>query len=61
MSSSGFPRDYEALAVALGVPVKEAIAGRVKQILRTIYKVNRTTMGWAMTRTENAEAVVPPL
>ena len=32
-------------------------AGRVKQILRTIYKTNRTTMGWAMARTENAEAV----
>jgi uncharacterized protein (DUF608 family) len=32
-------------------------AERVKQILRTIFTINRTTMGWAMTRTENAEAV----
>jgi non-lysosomal glucosylceramidase len=32
-------------------------AERVKQILATIYKTNRTTMGWAMARTENAEAV----
>ena len=32
-------------------------AERVRQILRTIYTTNRTTMGWAMARTENAEAV----
>ncbi len=32
-------------------------AERVKQVLKTIYKVNRTTMGWAMTRTENGEQV----
>jgi uncharacterized protein (DUF608 family) len=32
-------------------------AERVRQILKTIYRVNRTTMGWAMTRTENAEKV----
>jgi uncharacterized protein (DUF608 family) len=32
-------------------------AERVRQILRTIFTINRTTMGWAMTRTENAEAV----
>jgi uncharacterized protein (DUF608 family) len=32
-------------------------AARARQILKTIYKTNRTTMGWAMTRTENAEAV----
>ena len=32
-------------------------ADRVRKILRTIYKVNRTTMGWAMTRTENGEKV----
>ncbi|HXY77723.1 MAG TPA: GH116 family glycosyl hydrolase [Candidatus Acidoferrales bacterium] len=30
---------------------------RAKQVLKTIYKVNRTTMGWAMTRTENSEEV----
>ena len=32
-------------------------AQRAKQILKTIYRVNRTTMGWAMTRTENGEEV----
>jgi uncharacterized protein (DUF608 family) len=32
-------------------------AKRAKQVLKTIYRVNRTTMGWAMTRTENGEAV----
>jgi uncharacterized protein (DUF608 family) len=32
-------------------------AERARQILKTIYKVNRTTMGWAMTRTENGEEV----
>jgi uncharacterized protein (DUF608 family) len=32
-------------------------AERVKQILRTIYDNNRTTMGWAMARTEEAEPV----
>jgi uncharacterized protein (DUF608 family) len=30
---------------------------RAKKILKTIYKNNRTTMGWAMCRTENGEAV----
>ncbi len=30
---------------------------RAKKILSTIYKNNRTTMGWAMCRTENGEAV----
>jgi uncharacterized protein (DUF608 family) len=30
---------------------------RAKKILATIYKNNRTTMGWAMCRTENGEAV----
>jgi uncharacterized protein (DUF608 family) len=33
-------------------------AERMKKILRTIYRNNRTTMGWAMTRTENGKAVV---
>ena len=32
-------------------------ADRVRKILRTIYKVNHTAMGWAMTRTENGEQV----
>jgi uncharacterized protein (DUF608 family) len=32
-------------------------ADRAKQILKTIYKVNRTTMGWAMCRTENGDKV----
>jgi uncharacterized protein (DUF608 family) len=32
-------------------------ADRAKKILRTIYRNNRTTMGWAMTRTENGKAV----
>ena len=32
-------------------------AERVKQILNTIYHNNRTTMGWAMARTEDAEPV----
>jgi uncharacterized protein (DUF608 family) len=32
-------------------------AERAKQILRTIYDNNRTTMGWAMARTEEAEPV----
>ena len=32
-------------------------AQRVKQILKTIYKVNHTTMGWAMTRTEDGGEV----
>lgn len=30
---------------------------RAKQILKTIYKMNRTTMGWCMTRTENGKPV----
>jgi hypothetical protein len=30
---------------------------KARKILRTIYKNNRTTMGWAMCRTENGEAV----
>ena len=30
---------------------------RAKKILRTIYKNNKTSMGWAMCRTENGEAV----
>ncbi len=30
---------------------------RARQILKTIYRNNRTTMGWAMCRTENGEAV----
>ena len=30
---------------------------RAKKILKTIYKNNRTTMGWAMCRTENGDAV----
>ena len=30
---------------------------KAKKILKTIYKNNRTTMGWAMCRTENGEAV----
>jgi uncharacterized protein (DUF608 family) len=30
---------------------------KAKKILSTIYKNNRTTMGWAMCRTENGEAV----
>ncbi len=30
---------------------------RARKILSTIYKNNRTTMGWAMCRTENGEAV----
>ena len=30
---------------------------RAKNILKTIYENNRTTMGWAMCRTENGEAV----
>ena len=30
---------------------------RIKKILRTIYKNNRTTMGWCMTRTEDGESV----
>lgn len=30
---------------------------RAKKILKTIYENNRTTMGWAMCRTENGEAV----
>jgi uncharacterized protein (DUF608 family) len=30
---------------------------RAKKILKTIYRNNRTTMGWAMTRTENGKAV----
>lgn len=32
-------------------------ADKAKKILKTIYKNNRTTMGWAMCRTENGEAV----
>jgi uncharacterized protein (DUF608 family) len=32
-------------------------AERAKQILRTIYDNNRTTMGWAMARTENGKPV----
>jgi uncharacterized protein (DUF608 family) len=32
-------------------------ADRVKKILKTIYKNNRTYMGWAMTRTENGKPV----
>jgi hypothetical protein len=32
-------------------------ADRVRKILRTIYRNNRTTMGWAMTRTENGKKV----
>jgi uncharacterized protein (DUF608 family) len=32
-------------------------AEKAKRILKTIYKNNRTTMGWAMCRTENGEAV----
>jgi uncharacterized protein (DUF608 family) len=32
-------------------------AQRARQILKTIFKVNRTAMGWAMTRTENGEQV----
>jgi uncharacterized protein (DUF608 family) len=32
-------------------------ADRMKKILRTIYRNNRTTMGWAMTRTENGKTV----
>jgi uncharacterized protein (DUF608 family) len=32
-------------------------ADRVRKILRTIYRNNRTTMGWAMTRTENGKQV----
>jgi len=32
-------------------------AEKVKQILRTIYDNNRTTMGWAMARTEDGEPV----
>jgi uncharacterized protein (DUF608 family) len=31
--------------------------GRARDILKTIYRMNRTTMGWAMARTENGEAV----
>jgi uncharacterized protein (DUF608 family) len=30
---------------------------KARKILKTIYKNNRTTMGWAMCRTENGEAV----
>jgi uncharacterized protein (DUF608 family) len=30
---------------------------RARKILKTIYKMNRTTMGWAMARTENGEPV----
>jgi uncharacterized protein (DUF608 family) len=30
---------------------------RARKILKTIYRNNRTTMGWAMCRTENGEAV----
>jgi uncharacterized protein (DUF608 family) len=30
---------------------------RAKKILKTIYRNNRTTMGWAMTRTENGKPV----
>jgi uncharacterized protein (DUF608 family) len=30
---------------------------RVRKILKTIYRNNRTTMGWAMTRTENGKKV----
>ncbi len=32
-------------------------ADRVRKILRTIYRNNRTTMGWAMTRTDNGKRV----
>jgi len=32
-------------------------ADRAKKILKTIYRNNRTTMGWAMTRTENGKPV----
>ncbi len=32
-------------------------AERAKQVLKTIFNVNRTTMGWAMCRTENGEQV----
>jgi uncharacterized protein (DUF608 family) len=30
---------------------------RIRKILKTIYRNNRTTMGWAMTRTENGKKV----
>jgi uncharacterized protein (DUF608 family) len=30
---------------------------RARKILKTIYKMNRTTMGWCMTRTENGKPV----
>jgi hypothetical protein len=30
---------------------------RARKILKTIYRMNRTTMGWAMARTENGEPV----
>ncbi len=30
---------------------------RAKKILKTIYRMNRTTMGWAMARTENGQPV----
>jgi hypothetical protein len=30
---------------------------RIRKILKTIYRNNRTTMGWAMTRTENGKPV----
>jgi hypothetical protein len=32
-------------------------AARAKQILKTIYRTNRTTMGWAMTRTKDGKQV----
>jgi uncharacterized protein (DUF608 family) len=32
-------------------------ADRVRKILKTIYRNNRTVMGWAMTRTENGKQV----
>jgi uncharacterized protein (DUF608 family) len=30
---------------------------RIRKILKTVYRNNRTTMGWAMTRTENGKQV----
>ncbi len=48
----------DALWYLISIGEESFISGdRAKKILKTIYENNRTTMGWAMCRTENGEAV----
>ena len=58
MNTDVWTNQLDALWALIAIGEEPFIpAARAKQILKTIYKINRTTMGWAMCRTENGDAV----